>query len=43
MDTLEARKAVLDAELAAVTPTATRLHPNQAKVYREKVAALGEA
>ena len=43
MDGLEARKAALEAVLAAPIPTAPRLHPNLAQVYREKVTALQAA
>jgi hypothetical protein len=43
MDELEARKAALEVEMVAATPTAPRLHPNLAQVYREKVAALQTA
>ena len=43
LDEMEGRKAALEAELANPTPTAPRLHPNLAALYRERVAALHEA
>lgn len=43
LDDLEARKAVLGAQLAAPTPPPVRLHPHLAERYRGKVAALRTA
>lgn len=43
LDELEARKASLQQALAAPAPTPIRLHPNLADLYRQRVAALGEA
>jgi hypothetical protein len=43
MDRLEARKAALEAELAAPAGTVPLLHPALAEVYRIKVAELAEA
>jgi site-specific DNA recombinase len=45
LDEFEARRAALEAEIAAAERSATppRLHPNIAGVYRERVARLREA
>src|SRR5919106_1370572 len=43
LDDMEARKAVLEQELAADPPPPVRLHPNLAQVYRGKVERLHEA
>ena len=43
LDTLEARKAELERELAAVPDAAPALHPNLAERYRAKVETLREA
>jgi site-specific DNA recombinase len=43
LDELEARKASLTAKLAAPAPTAPRLHPNLAEIYRTMVQTLQEA
>ncbi len=43
MDKLEARKAVLAAELATPADSTPRLHPALAEVYHARVAALAEA
>jgi site-specific DNA recombinase len=43
LDELEARKVVLEKEVAAAPTSAPRLHPNLAEVYRRKVENLQEA
>jgi DNA invertase Pin-like site-specific DNA recombinase len=43
LDELEHRKIALEAELAAAPPSALRLHPNVAEIYRRKVADLQAA
>jgi hypothetical protein len=43
LDELEHRKIALEAELAAAPPSALRLHPNLAEIYRRKVADLQAA
>jgi site-specific DNA recombinase len=43
LDELEIRKAVLQRELGDAQPTAPRLNPNLAKIYRAKVERLREA
>ena len=43
MAALEAQQRALEAELAAMTSPAPRLHPSLAEVYRERVASLAEA
>ncbi len=40
---LEARRIILEAELAVTVAPAPRLHPNLAEMYRKKVAALADA
>ncbi len=40
---LEARRLALEAELSSAVAPAPRLHPKLAEVYRQRVAALGEA
>ena len=40
LETMEARRAELDAILAAPVPSPVRLHPNLAEIYRRKVADL---
>jgi site-specific DNA recombinase len=43
LDDLDRRKRALEAERAAASAPAIRLHPNLADVYRRKVEALQEA
>jgi site-specific DNA recombinase len=43
LESLEARKAEIERELAAAPAVAPRLHPNLAEVYRKKVANLAAA
>jgi hypothetical protein len=43
MDRLEARKATLEAEIAAPAENVPRLHPALGEVYRARVAELAEA
>jgi site-specific DNA recombinase len=43
MTTLEARRLVLESELADADEPAPRLHPRLAEVYRERVARLTAA
>ena len=43
MATLEAKRAELLAQLQAAPPSMPRLHPNLAKLYRQKVINLAEA
>ncbi len=43
MTALDARRVQLEAALAAPPPSAPRLHPNLAEVYRTKVADLAQA
>ncbi len=40
MESLEAREAVLEEELASAPPAAPRLHPNLAAIYRKKIDDL---
>ena len=40
LETLEARRAEIDAKLDSPAPPAVRLHPNLAEIYRKKVAEL---
>ncbi len=42
METLDARRQVLEAELANAVLPAPRLHPNLAEVYRERMAQLAD-
>ena len=42
LEELEARRADLDAELAAPPPTSVRLHPNLSAMYRRKVEQLSQ-
>ena len=42
METLDARRQVLEAELANAQLPAPRLHPNLAEVYRQRMAQLAE-
>jgi DNA invertase Pin-like site-specific DNA recombinase len=43
LDELEARRTVLERDLADAVPNRPRLHPNLAETYRQKVASLAEA
>ena len=40
---LEVEKRRLETEIEAPAPSPVRLHPNRAKLYRQKVADLGTA
>ena len=42
METLDARRQVLEGELANAKLPAPRLHPNLAEVYRQRMARLAE-
>jgi len=42
METLDARRQVLEGELANAKLPAPRLHPNLAEVYRQRMAQLAE-
>jgi hypothetical protein len=43
LDHLEARRTVLERDLADAVPHRPRLHPNLAEIYRERVARLQDA
>ena len=43
LDSLEARRTMLEREISKAQPPAPRLHPRIADVYREKVVRLREA